>query len=417
MKKLTEVLVILTILFTGCFAVSIIPWNRSNLSLNEGDQILTNLGEASRVISETRANTYTTSSQAKPCVSWLTATTFVVAWQSEGQDTSDYGVYAKVFSSTGASLTGEFQVNSYITSLQTNPSVCRLTDTTFVVAWQSYGQDADGLGVYANVFSSTGANLTNEFRVNTYITNDQSSPSVDRLTDTTFVVAWQSTGQDTDGLGVYANVFSSTGSNLTNEFRVNTYITSDQSTQFVTQLNSTIFVIAWYSFGQDGNSHGVFAKVFSNTGANLTNDFLVNTYITGMQNNPSVCRLNDTTFVVAWQSNGQDNDGYGVYAKVFSSTGANLTGEFRVNTYTTSNQMNPSVSRLTDTTFVVAWQSNGQDGDLDGCYFSSFTLQKVPNGGDTSIPSFEIVYTFTGLILVMAVLLLAKRKNGSIIVK
>jgi len=470
MKKLTEVLVILTILFTGCFAVSIIPWNRSNLSLNEGDQILTNLGEASRVISETRANTYTTSSQSKPCVSWLTATTFVVAWQSAGQDTSDWGVYAKVFSSTGASLTGEFQVNSYITSLQTNPSVCRLTDTTFVVAWQSYGQDADGLGVYANVFSSTGANLTNEFRVNTYITNDQSSPSVDRLTDTTFVVAWQSTGQDADGLGVYANVFSSTGANLTNEFRVNTYITneqsnpsvsrltdttfivtwrsylqdtdgyggyanifsntganltnefrvntyitSDQSTQFVTQLNSTIFVIAWYSFGQDGNSHGVFAKVFSNTGANLTNDFLVNTYITGMQNNPSMCRLNDTTFVVAWQSNGQDSAGYGVYAKVFSSTGANLTSEFRVNTYITSDQMNPSVSRLTDTTFVVAWQSTGQDGDLDGCYFSSFTLQKVPS--DQDIPSFEIVYSFAGLVLIMAVLLLAKRKNDIIIVK
>jgi len=105
----------------------------------------------------------------------------------------------------------------------------------------------------------------------------------------------------------------------------------------------------------------------------------------------------------------------GVYANVFSSTGANLTNEFRVNTYITNEQSNPSVSRLTDTTFVVAWQSTGQDGDLDGCYFSSFTLQKVPS--DQDIPSFEIVYSFAGLVLIMAVLLLAKRKNDIIIVK
>jgi hypothetical protein len=70
--------------------------------------------------------------------------------------------------------------------------------------------------------------------------------------------------QDGEQTGVFARVFSSAGINLTNEFQVNTYFTSDQYYPSVNELNSTTFVVAWNSYGQDGGYYGVYAKIFSN---------------------------------------------------------------------------------------------------------------------------------------------------------
>jgi hypothetical protein len=47
-----------------------------------------------------------------------------------------------------------------------------------------------------------------EFQVNTWTTDDQSSPSVTSLSNGGFVVVWESNGQDGDGYGVYGRVFT-----------------------------------------------------------------------------------------------------------------------------------------------------------------------------------------------------------------
>jgi len=92
----------------------------------------------------------------------------------------------------------EMKVNDYITNDQDNPSVCALSSDTFVVVWESSFQDTNGAGVYAKVINATtGTNMTAEFRVNDYITNDQDNPSVCALSSDTFVVVWESSFQDT----------------------------------------------------------------------------------------------------------------------------------------------------------------------------------------------------------------------------
>ena len=47
-------------------------------------------------------------------------------------------------------------------------------------------------------------------------------------------------------------------------------------------------------------------------------------------------------FVVAWQSDGQDGSGNGIYAQRYDSSGSAVGSEFLVNTYTTSAQGDPS---------------------------------------------------------------------------
>ena len=70
---------------------------------------------------------------------------------------------------------------------------------------------------------------------------------------------------------------------------------------------------------------------------------------------PSVASLADGGFVVTWTSYGQDSSSYGIYGQRYSTTGATVGDEFKINTYTTGTQWIPSVASLTGGGFVVTW--------------------------------------------------------------
>jgi uncharacterized repeat protein (TIGR01451 family) len=84
---------------------------------------------------------------------------FVIAWQGYGQGDA-YGVYAQRYHSDGTPDGGEFQVNTYTTNSQTGPSAAMDVDGDLVVAWQSYGQDGSGYGVYAQRYAPSIPTLT-----------------------------------------------------------------------------------------------------------------------------------------------------------------------------------------------------------------------------------------------------------------
>nr|MDO8081038.1 hypothetical protein [Candidatus Freyarchaeota archaeon] len=303
-------------------------------------------------------NGNTSGQQEFPSVCCLSGGSFVVAWQSNHD--GDYNVYFRLFNSTGHNQTKDILVNGYTTNDQVFPSVCCFPDNSgFVISWNGEGQ-GDTSGVYAKVFNSTmGDNQTDDIQVNTYTANAQEYPSVCCFSNR-FVVAWQSNGQDTSGYGVYAQIFNKTGDNQTDDdILVNGNITNYQVGPSVCCFYGG-FVVAWMS-NQAGTDYEVYVKVFNSTGGNTTDDILVNTYASGDQRNPSVCCFSDDSFVVAWDSFYQDTDWYGVFAKVFNSTGGNLTGDIQVNNYTTDNQERNSVCCFYGG-FVVAWQSYEQEG-------------------------------------------------------
>ena len=135
--------------------------------------------------------------------------------------------------------------------------------------------------------------------------------------------------------------------------------------------------MAWQSFGQDGSSHGVFARRFSSAGAPLASEFQVNTSTTNIQRGPSVAADAGGHFVVAWQDSARDGSGYGVFARRFSSAGAPLAGEFQVNTYTAGDQLDPSVAADGDGHFVVAWQDSVRDGSGYGVFAQRFVTAVI----------------------------------------
>ena len=68
----------------------------------------------------------------------------------------------------------------------------------------------------------------------------------------------------------------------------------------------------------------------------------------------------------------------GIYAQRYDANGAASGAEFQVNTYTTSNQIFPSIAALSDGGFVVIWTSYGQDDqNVNGGIYANAIMQMV----------------------------------------
>src|SRR5207253_2788466 len=143
---------------------------------------------------EFRVNTFTTGGQRAPRVAANAVGDFVIAWQSQNQDGSGYGVYAQRYSAAGVPLGVEFPVNTFTTGDQRIPWVAMGAAGDFVVAWASDGQDGSSFGIYAQRYDASGVPLGAEFRANTSTLNSQYAPAVAAGAAGDFVVAWTSFG-------------------------------------------------------------------------------------------------------------------------------------------------------------------------------------------------------------------------------
>ncbi|WP_175516956.1 cadherin repeat domain-containing protein [Planctomicrobium piriforme] len=332
---------------------------------------------------EFRVNTYTTGNQFFSYVAMDRVGNFVVTWQSAGPDGSGFGVFAQRYDSGGVAQGSEFRVNTYTTGTQAAPAVAVDEAGNFVVVWQSSGQDGNGYGVYAQRYNSSGVAQGSEFRINTQTVKDQLYPSIAMDSDGDFVVAWEDgsfsgNGQDGSGRGVYAQRFDSSGAAQGGEFRVNSYTTSDQTFPAVGMDSAGNFIVSWGSSGQDGSSGGVYAQRYDSAGLKVGVEFRVNAFTTGTQGASSVAMNGSGDFVISWVSADQDGDNFGIYAQVFDATGAAQGDEFRVNTYTTDMQYNSQVAMDAEGNFVVTWYSAGQDGSSYGVYAQRYVLDNRP---------------------------------------
>ena len=315
---------------------------------------------------EFRVNTYTTANQYSPAVTADGSGNFVVVWANQA---GIGGIFGQRFASSGAPLGGEFRVNTYTTNYKTAPAVASDASGNFVVAWTSYKQDGSLWGIYGQRFDSSGAPLGPEFRVNTVVTNGQYDPQVAADPSGSFVVVWDSVGQDGSLYGIFGQRFAASGAPLGPEFRVNTFTTNNQFVGSVAADASGNFVTAWSSFGQDGSLLGVFGQRFSSSGAPLGGEFRVNTYTTNTQAHTGLAMDGAGNFVVVWHG-GQDS--YSILGQRFASSGVPLGPEFRVNTYTTGYQVAPSVAADASGNFVVVWRSDVQDGSGYGVFGQRF---------------------------------------------
>lgn len=222
-----------------------------------------------------------------------------------------------------------------------------------------------------------------EFRATITTLKDQANPSIAMLSDGGTIITWDSYSPSGTGItGIGAQRFDANGIAVGPEFLVNTITQGAQSDPFVAALANGGFVISWESGDGKDAQKGVFARLYDAAGAAQGNEFRVNTTTASQQLDPVIAGLADGGFVVSWASNLQDGSGYGIYAQRYDANGVAQGGEFAVNTYTTGDQTDPGISSLASGGFVITWASEGQDGDLTGVYAQRFDADGATVGSE-----------------------------------
>ncbi|HEY4414434.1 MAG TPA: hypothetical protein VGO57_01985 [Verrucomicrobiae bacterium] len=274
--------------------------------------------------------------------------------------------------------TTDLVVSTFNNNFQANPVITTLNNSNVVIVWSSFNQAGSNslLDVYAKIMSPVGATVKSEFLVNQFTSFNQRSPVVAALKSGGFVVAWVSEQQrvttidnnidETNGtvqtqislpsVDIYARLFQSNGGAVGNEFIVNTnnYPCANPT---VASASDGTCLVAWSARDMAVRANGwdVYARSIATNGVG-DRVTLINAHVVGNQYAP---RLNaiGLNYLVVWTSLSQDGSREGVYGRTLYQDGTPTSGEFRVNTTTASQQMQPVVVSDGVSQFLAIWTS------------------------------------------------------------
>lgn len=223
-----------------------------------------------RVGGEIAINQQTIGAQDTASVSALGDGRFVVVWEENdvaNGDGSSSAVFARIFNALGVAEGNEFQVNTFTNNSQSNPKAVTLADGDFVVVWRSEGQDSSQGGIYYQRFTDTGAPVGGEIRVNDATSGDQTIPDIIALDTGGFVIGWTDTTSLAPGSGsdVWVQVFDADGTRLDTQTLINSEVASTQDEIALAALPNGNYVVQWTSLTSgsagDGSGDGIFQQI------------------------------------------------------------------------------------------------------------------------------------------------------------
>ena len=137
----------------------------------------------------------------------------VALWSDDGIHTGGTGIFGQVLTPTGQKVGGEFTVNTYTSGRQLEPRLTVLDGGNFLVTWWSgYGQDGSDWGQFAQIFTDTGAKVGAEFQVNQSGLGIQYDGTPVALDGGGFVIVYYSSNYSTDtDNAILAQLFDASG--------------------------------------------------------------------------------------------------------------------------------------------------------------------------------------------------------------
>ncbi len=343
---------------------------------------------------------------------------FVVVWKRRPYDSNYDIIEAQRFDDVGSPNGGRFAVSTFGSSRPRYPDVASLGSGRFVVVWSTYDFNAvEDLSreVYGRIFNGDGTPAGIDFHVNTFTATRQQRPKVDAAADGSFVVVWESGGNDTyagdqfsgpDGhyLAVAARRFDNTGVGIGDEFVVNTFTPYSESNPDVGVRADGSFVVVWdtqYGDERPGGPYGtiidnsVTMRLYQANGDPVGDEEHINDFKPGNQVRPAIALDDDGGFVVVWESystyasaDPRDSDS-GVFGRAFDSNGTPEGGDFHVNSFSAYDQSSSSVAGDGNGSFVVVWTGAEAFHDY-GADFSSGIAGRVFKRGTAGSGDFPI---------------------------
>lgn len=273
----------------------------------------------------------------------------------------------------------EFKVNTVTPWNQRNASIAMDNDGDFIIAWESPTDEYTSYtDIYVQRYNAAGVAQGAPVVVNTAGSEDQSHPAVGLNDDGSFVIAYDR--YQPDNRNIYVRRYNAAGVAVGAEVMVSSNTEVIQRNPVIAVDGDGDFVVSWEAY-QDGDKFGIYARRFNVSAAPQGAEFRVNTYTTDNQLNQAVAMDDAGNFVITWQSYKQDGSDYGVYAQRYNAAGVAQGGEFRVNTSTENQQQHPAVAMDSDGDFVIAWETANEYYDV---YMQRYNAAGVEQGAEFS---------------------------------
>jgi hypothetical protein len=212
---------------------------------------------------EFRVNQSTINNQTNSRVSMSDDGSFVVTWQSN--HSGDNNIYARRFQSNGNPLAGsdgnEFQVNSSVANEQINPQISHGSDGSFTIIWQT--NHLGNYDVCTKKYSNTGTPVIgSDSFISVPSSTDQTFPDVAvNKSSGEILFSWQH--DRGDGFDTNARRFTNALIPLGEQFRVNSYPTGNNLTPTSFYNNSTGTNPNDFSITWNKNLPSIYTQYFS----------------------------------------------------------------------------------------------------------------------------------------------------------
>ena len=211
--------------------------------------------------SETRVNTFTSSTQANSDLAVTNDGHSFVVWDSRRQQAGTYGVYLQKFDASGQRIGSETRVNLYQQSMQVNPCIACDGNGGYWIAWESFGQDGSMNAIIARRFDAAGIG-GDEILVNQHTQGQQANVVVAVDGDGNATFAWTTPIADQHSRRIVARTFDSSGKPLTDELPIHESLGSQQLPSLAIRANDDRqqLILVWSETDDDNHPAGVFAK-------------------------------------------------------------------------------------------------------------------------------------------------------------
>ncbi len=137
-------------------------------------------------------------------------------------------------------------------------------------------------------------------------------------------------------------------------------IRDDEARPDVAVLPNGGAVVVWEAGPR--KSRNVFVRFLNENGSPVGGTQVVNSFMRGNQDRPSVAVNHKSEVCVTWESQYQDGAGDGVYARRFNAQGIKSGPEIQINQSIKWSQFNPVITSLIDGRFVIVWVGEVEQG-------------------------------------------------------
>lgn len=298
-----------------------------------------------RIGSEFLVNSTTLFNQQVSSVATLSDGRFIVTWEDQseiGSPNIGFDIRGRIFAADGSSPGGEFVVNTTITYGQTLGAVSALTAGSFVVTWTDSsvtGGDTSASAIRGQVFDAVGSKTGNEFLVNSTAFGAQFDSAVTSLANGNFAVSWTDRSDlvgDVSLAAVRGQLFTAGGAKIGSEFLINTTTADLQFDSSIDALSDGRFVVTWTdrsATGGDTSADAIRGQIFTADGIKSGSEFLVNSPVTGVQNENVILALPNGGFTVAW-TDASSGTSTSIRGQQFDLAGSKVGASFQINSST-----------------------------------------------------------------------------------